>query len=269
VLSVPIQNLVKDKRVIIVGNSVEMMKHEYGDFIDSFDIVVHLGAAITRGKKFYKHLGSRTDIWATGTFRFDCYWDCEEDFISGRYKDTMVLFNRARTKLLNVDAIAHFENQLPQIPRKDMFCDVELINLLDEFNYLDGFGDGYRGPKNGMRPSGGFITILYFIRKVQTYKSLDIIGFDFFRKTTDVYRKKPNDETKGAVPFSWYMPMRSATTGSHPHNKTLEFDYVKKLEKENKINWNVLTDLKDKVVKYDGWLEGSEQWNRGITKSDS
>ena len=267
-LTIPIENYVKDKRVIIVGNSVEMMQYEYGDFIDSFDIVVHLGAAISRGTQWYKHLGSRTDIWATGTFRFGAYFDNPDDFIDGRYKDTMILFNRARTKLLNVDAIVDWENQLPQIPRKDMFCDVELINLLDEFKYLDGFGDGYRGPKNGMRPSGGFLTILYFLRKVQTYKSLDIIGFDFFRKITDVYRRRPGGEI-GANPFSWFLPMRDAKTGAHPHDKHIEYDVVTQLEKEKKLNWNILSDLNDSVIKYDGWLEGSEQWDKGVTKSDT
>jgi len=268
VLTIPIDEFVKDKRVIIVGNSVEMMKYEYGDFIDSFDIVVHLGAAISRGTKFHKHLGSRTDIWATGTFRFGCYNDNPEEFISGQFKDTLILFNRARTKLLNVDAIIPWEKQLPKVPRMDMFCDVELIELLDEFKYLEGFGNGIRGPKNGMRPSGGFLTILYFLRKVQTYKSLDIIGFDFFRKITDVYRRRPNDGP-GATPFSWYLPLRDASTGSHPHNKNIEYDVVKQLEKEKKLNWNILSDLSDNVIKYDGWLEGSEQWNKGITKSDS
>jgi hypothetical protein len=268
VLSISTQNLVKDKRVIIVGNSVELMKYEYGDFIDSFDIIVHLGAAISRGKKFYKHLGSRSDIWATGSFRFDCYFDNPEDFISGRYKDTLILLNRARTKLLNVDAIIPWEESIPKVPKIDMFCDVELIELLDEFKYLDGFGDGVRGPKNGMRPSGGFITILYFLRKVQTYKSLDIIGFDFFRKITDVYRKRPNDGP-GAIPFSWYLPLRDAKTGDHPHNRDIEYDAVKKLEKEKKLNWNILSDLKDNVISYDGWLKGDEQWDKGITKDDS
>ena len=115
-LSIPIQNLVKDKRVIIVGNSVEMMKYEYGDFIDSFDIVVHLGAAISRGEEYHKNLGSRTDIWSTGTFRLHCYNDVVDEFINGQFKDTMVIFNRVRTKLLDVDSIVSWEKSL-QIPK--------------------------------------------------------------------------------------------------------------------------------------------------------
>ena len=35
-----IQQFVKDKRIIFVGNSVEIMNHKLADFIDSYDIVV-------------------------------------------------------------------------------------------------------------------------------------------------------------------------------------------------------------------------------------
>ena len=252
--TIPIQNLVKDKRVIIVGNSVEMMKYEYGDFIDSFDIVVHLGAAISRGEEYHKNLGSRTDIWSTGTFRLHCYNDVVDEFINGQFKDTMVIFNRVRTKLLDVDSIVSWEKSLPQIPKIDMFNDLEIIKILNDLNYLRGFGNGIEGPANSQRPSGRFMTILYFLKKVKTYKSLDIIGFDFFRKVTNVHRG-PADEKNVNKPFSWYLPIRSEKTGiTHPHNKNLEFNYIKKLEEDKKLNWNVLSDLKEKMIKYDGWL---------------
>ena len=69
-LTIPINEFLKNKRVVLVGNSVEMMNYEYGDFIDSFDVVIHHGAAIAKTQAQYKNLGSRTDIWITGTFRF-------------------------------------------------------------------------------------------------------------------------------------------------------------------------------------------------------
>ena len=53
------------KNVIIVGNSVEMMYHENGQFIDSHDTVVRLGRGYnTKGRE--KELGSKMDMWATG-----------------------------------------------------------------------------------------------------------------------------------------------------------------------------------------------------------
>ena len=41
-----IQQFVKDKRIIFVGNSVEIMNHKLAEFIDSYDIVVRFGRAI-------------------------------------------------------------------------------------------------------------------------------------------------------------------------------------------------------------------------------
>ena len=41
-----IQQFVKDKRIIFVGNSVEIMNHKLAEFIDKYDIVVRFGRAI-------------------------------------------------------------------------------------------------------------------------------------------------------------------------------------------------------------------------------
>mgnify|MGYP000007565308 CR=1 FL=1 len=256
-LTIPIEELVRDKRVILVGNSVEMMSYEYGDFIDSFDIVIHHGASIARTPSMFKNLGSRTDIWVTGSFRMNTYKTIPREFYDGRYKDTMVLFNRVRTKLLDVDCQVRWENTLPDIPRIDMFHDIELIQMLDSLDYMSGFGDGYRGPVDGMRPSGGFMSILYFTKKVTTYKSFDIIGFDFFRKITETTREE------SAKPYSWHLPIRK-DKGGHPHNAKLEFDYVSKLEKEKKITWNILSNLNKETIKYDkNWISGSifDNWS--------
>ena len=251
-LTIPIEDFVRDKRVILVGNSVEIMNYEYGDFIDSFDVVIHHGASIARTKNQFKHLGSRTDIWITGSFRLNTYKSLAKEFQIGRYKDTFILFNRVRTKLLNVDDQVTWDHSLPQVPRIDMFNDIEIIDLLDDLKYMEGFGDGYRGPKSGMRPSGGFMALLYFTKKATTYKSLDIIGFDFFRKVTETKRKN-----NSANPFSWYLPVRT-DDGGHPHNGELEYNYVSNLAKEKKIKWNVLSDLNNEIVNYDiNWLSGS------------
>ena len=257
-LTIPIEELVRDKRVILVGNSVEMMHYEYGDFIDSFDIVIHHGAAIARTKANHKSLGSRTDIWITGSFRFNTIKTLKTDFYDGQYKDTMILFNRVRTKLLNIEDQIIWDNSLPQVPRIDMFNDIEIVQMLDELKYMEGFGDGYRGPAHGMRPSAGFMSLLYFTKKVTTYKSLDIIGFDFFRKITEEKRQGTDN------PFSWYLPIKNQGSGAHPHNGKLEYNYVKKLAEDKKIKWNVLSDLKEETLDYDRqWLSGSmfDNWS--------
>ena len=64
-----IRKLVKDKSVLFVGNSVEMMNRKLKKFIDGFDIVVKFGAAIEAKEKHQEHIGTRADIWITGQFR--------------------------------------------------------------------------------------------------------------------------------------------------------------------------------------------------------
>ena len=62
-----LQKLTEGKRIILVGNSVEILQYEYGDYIESFDTVVRFG----RGAPYdyTTSLGSRTDIWVTGLLR--------------------------------------------------------------------------------------------------------------------------------------------------------------------------------------------------------
>ena len=64
-----IREFVKDKSVLFVGNSVEIMEHNLAKFIDGFDIVVRFGRAISTNKKQQKRVGKKCDIWITGQFR--------------------------------------------------------------------------------------------------------------------------------------------------------------------------------------------------------
>ena len=64
-----IREFVKNKKIIFVGNSVEIMEHQKGDFIDSYDIVVRFGRAIKANALQEKSIGTKCDIWVTGQFR--------------------------------------------------------------------------------------------------------------------------------------------------------------------------------------------------------
>ena len=68
-----IQEFVKDKKIIFVGNSVEIMNHKLADFINSYDIVVRFGRAIEANKLHEESIGTKVDIWVTGQFRAPCY----------------------------------------------------------------------------------------------------------------------------------------------------------------------------------------------------
>ena len=56
-------NFDTDSKVIIVGNSPNVLKHQNGKWIDDFDVVIRINRCITKG--FEKFIGSKTDIWAT------------------------------------------------------------------------------------------------------------------------------------------------------------------------------------------------------------
>lgn len=227
-----IEELVKDKSVLFVGNSVEILDYELAEYIESFDIIVRFGKAIIRDEKQLKSLGYRTDIWITGAFRAMCYFEWKDwENISA------ILFNKCRINLK-----ANIEEPIP-IPVHDyavnMFTDKELQDIFDEFNCTN--SDRY-----DWRPSAGFISILYFMRKVKTYKSLNLIGFDFFAKSTTKRRGSSKCD-----PHSWHQPIYTIDKSSH--NSEFEQSYVQNLHDTNQLNWKILSDLtKEKIdgVKY-------------------
>ena len=177
-----IRKLVKDKSVLFVGNSVEIMNHKLKKFIDGFDIVVKFGAAIQATKEHQEHIGTRADIWITGQFRSPAYNELKEEFTNGRYKNTKILVNRCRGNFKLKSWI--LEERLPKgMPYEQMYSDQEIIDLMkNKFNkdMLD---------SKEYRPSAGFISLLWFIDKIKTYKSIDLIGFDFFHKQADFVPK--------------------------------------------------------------------------------
>ena len=64
-----IKELVKDKRIVFVGNSVEIMNYKLADKINSYDIVVRFGRAMQANKLQEESIGTKVDIWVTGQFR--------------------------------------------------------------------------------------------------------------------------------------------------------------------------------------------------------
>ena len=53
----------KNIRVIVVGNGSSVLKYEFGDIIDSYDIVIRVNHCVTKGLE--KHVGKKIDVWAT------------------------------------------------------------------------------------------------------------------------------------------------------------------------------------------------------------
>ena len=241
-----IQQFVKNKRIIFVGNSVEIMNHKLAEFINEYDIVVRFGRAIEANDLQEESLGTKCDIWVTGQFRSPSYTTVKDKFIDGKFKNTKVLLNRCRGNLKLKDWV--LENRLPKdFPEyTEMYSDDELVSVMKEFD-KDLLG------VNDYRPSAGFITILWFIQKVKTYKSIDLIGFDFFAKTVSVPGLSDKaGRLSAADPHSWHLPCYAMQKSAH--DKNLEQEYVSFLKRRGEVNWHLLSDLDSELLKYDGWM---------------
>ena len=240
-----IRDFVKGKRIIFVGNSVEIMNHKLADVINSYDIVVRFGRAIEANKLQEESLGTKVDIWVTGQFRAPCYIPLKKEFKTGRFKDTKILVNRCRGNLQLKDWI--FEDRLPKgMPYTQMYSDEEIVEIMKGFG-KDMYGDD-------LRPSAGFITILWFVNKIKTYKSLDLIGFDFFAKTVKNRRRDKEGFLSKCDPQSGHLPVYLMDKSAH--DMDLEQRYVSFLQRNGKLKWHILSNLNEGTVKYTEWMEG-------------
>jgi hypothetical protein len=242
-----IQQFVKDKRIIFVGNSVEIMNHKLAEFIDKYDIVVRFGRAIEANDLQEESLGTKCDIWVTGQFRSPSYNTVKDKFTNGKFKNTKVLLNRCRGNLKLKDWV--LENRLPKdFPEyTEMYSDDELVSVMKQFD-KDLLG------VNDYRPSAGFITILWFIQKVKTYKSIDLIGFDFFAKSVDKRPRDKRGQVSNCNPHSWHLPVYVLNRPAH--DKDMEQQYMCSLKRRGIINWHMLSDLNVGEVPYTGWMNG-------------
>lgn len=238
------QEFFRDKRVVIVGNSVEMLNHDKGEFIDSFDKVIRLGKGIyTAGREV--SLGSKQSVWATGDWRLKERWvaGSEEWWPEVR----LVLFNRGRMRLMEKGRPAVFDHlhKIPPNKITNMFTDDELRENHLRFG-LTGWHKDWE--KRTARLSNGMTTIMYMVEKVKTYKSLDLIGFDFFKKHTD-HTGFSGDYDPA---HSWHKPTRhelwSNSKFEHDHDHKIEKAYVKQAEADGKLKWNILTNLEDENI---------------------
>lgn len=169
-------NLLKDKRVVLVGPSPSLNDLNLGEWIDSFDIVVRLNRAFPVPSESQKDLGSRTDIHYHSL--------CTDEFNGGpvkfkELKDNNVFLTCAYPKMIQpftLDFVKFFEeNKKWQIP----YHEVGLTYYQEVSKML------------GTRPNTGTIAIFDLI--AQQIKELHIIGFTWFK---DGWQKSYKDPKK-------------------------------------------------------------------------
>ena len=216
----------KDKDVLLVGNSVELMNYEYGDLIDSYETVVRFGKGIETNDREKIAVGRKTDVWVTGEFRSHMLKDTD---IRKIVQDVPILYNTNRWRM---------DITYPKIDLAkgsfDMFTDEELLEIFDHYNITD-----YNNP-DGKRLSAGILTIMFMCKKIQSYKSLTLIGFDFFAKITTSRRGGVGD------PASWYRPILGTPKEVHDHNT--ELNIVQEFIDAGQLEWKILSDLNDDII---------------------
>tara|TARA_B100000029_G_scaffold82239_1_gene73143 strand:+ start:3039 stop:3689 length:651 start_codon:yes stop_codon:yes gene_type:complete len=208
-----ILDILENKNIVLVGNSVEILNHQKGNHIDSFDVVIRMGKGYPR-PHYNKFIGKKMDIWASGFLRAEAHMD--------RIKVPKLL-NRTRIDL----------NKPREVDGEwvTMFTDEELFEIYDEFGYENNATLG--------RPSNGFIVLLWLIKKAWVWKSLTLIGFDFFAKSAPfkVGEMHPN---------SWHLPRN--TVSEIPHNVPAEKEYALEMSRNGIIKWEILSDLKEEIL---------------------
>tara|TARA_Y100000361_G_scaffold153964_1_gene177475 strand:+ start:623 stop:1273 length:651 start_codon:yes stop_codon:yes gene_type:complete len=210
-----ILEILENKNVVLVGNSVEILNYEKGEYIDSFDVVIRMGKGYPRSP-YDKFIGKKIDIWASGFLRAEQHQ------------------NKVKVpKLLNRTRIDLNKPREVEGDWVTMFSDEELFEIYDEFGYVNNETLG--------RPSNGFIVLLWLIKKAWVWKSLTLIGFDFFAKSAPfkVGEMHPN---------SWHLPRN--TVSEVPHNVPAEREYALEMKRNGIIKWEILSDLEKEILEY-------------------
>ena len=166
-------DLLKDKKVIIVGPSPSLEGKGMGEYIDSFDVVVRINKAFPIEKGLESDIGSRTDIHyhclhthpACGGPVFYDEMKLENVFVSCPYGKYISPFHGDITRFENINK----KYNLPfHILNSEYY--LEIANML------------------GTRANSGTLTILDLL--CYDVKELHITGFTWFR---DGWRKSYKD----------------------------------------------------------------------------
>lgn len=221
------------KRVIVVGNSLSLFAKPYGEFIDSFDIVVRLGKGYP-WPEFAENMGTKTDVWMASLLR------------TTNYKE----FKDVPFKILNITQMSLYDlkkqtSSIPKILYNEDFQIYKDYFLMGNADQTLGLIKRSYGKVDMLeRASQGVLTLSYFTNRVRSHKELHVIGFDFFESRIQYEMDGHINEVS-----SYHMPVPVYKgTNTNPHaglgsGKNLDREYIQKLKNENKIIFHEMEPL--------------------------
>ena len=163
--------LIKNKKVAVVGPAQYMLSSKMGEEIDSHDIVIRLNRGIELTKEFFVDLGRRTDIL------YSCL--IEKPANAGNL-NAKELKDDYKVKCICTPTESTFEGIATEtkfhylVNKKT----VEEINKLLPIRIIDHSFHNDLAKKIRCRPNTGFISIYDILR--YSPKSLSIYGFSFY-----------------------------------------------------------------------------------------
>lgn len=164
------ETLDSKSKVIIVGNSPNVLKNEYGSLIDSYDTVIRINKCVT--KNYEKYVGSKIDIWATTHNSAKWYG---EDYIPDNYKNITQIWKRTpKTTLSSLPECLQSISSL-QMFKSNFYRSKEnekVKTYIDESEFIS-------------EPCTGLLTIL---TATTFYKNVSIYGFSFFNESNNLVR---------------------------------------------------------------------------------
>lgn len=232
----------QNKRVVVVGNAISLFANKYGNFIDSFDVVVRMGKGVPR-PEFREFLGVKTDVWVGSILRAHNYRD----------------FQDAPFKVINITQIPLYDDNRANvsIPKifysKDfqLYRDYFLIGNYDMTRSL--IRHAYGRVNKDERMSQGAMVLSYFTNIIKSYKELHVIGFDFFEGKLQY--KLPGENEVNEV-SSFHLPIPTTKgQNSNPHvglynpeayvsGESLDKKYIEKLITNKKIIFHKMENIK-------------------------
>ena len=233
----------QNKRVLIVGNSISLFNKPYGEFIDSFDVVVRMGKGYP-WPEFKEHLGSKTDVWVLSILRANHYPD----------------FKGTPYQVLNISQISVYDSKKSTTTISKHFYEEEFEIYKDYFVMGDIkktralIKTAYGTVDINQRASQGALTLAYFTNIIRSYKELHVIGFDFFEGKVQYEMNGEVNEVS-----SFHLPVPSLKgSNSNPHAGMLveghpDKRYIQRLRDEGKIIFHEMEplvntpELQDKV----------------------
>ena len=175
------------EKVIIIGNSPSILLQEYGELIDSYDVVIRINRCITKG--FEKYIGQKIDIWATS------HGYMMDNFVPLKYGDIRYLWKRTPKVKLNLD-------NCPTCGHGRDFSKVINHVMYKTKDYNKHFKKYIRTRfKLKHEPCTGLLTIL---TSLKFYKDVTIHGFTFYteheKHTVEGYYRESEVDEDGKHP---------------------------------------------------------------------